>query len=44
VGARLLNWSVLAKAAGLMILVKAVIAMLLALVIFSRREIAKITV
>jgi hypothetical protein len=44
VGARLLDWSVLAKAAGLMIMVKAAIAMILALVIFSRREIAKITV
>jgi len=43
VGARLVSWSVVAKAAGLMILVKALLAMLLALVIFSRREIAKIT-
>ena len=44
VGARLLSWSLLGKAAGLMILIKSVIAMLAALVIFGRREIAKITV
>ena len=44
VGARLVSWSLLAKAAALMILLKAFIAMLLALVIFARREIAKITV
>jgi hypothetical protein len=44
VGARLLGWSILAKAAALMVLVKAVLLMLLAMVVFSRREIAKITV
>ncbi|HUT28754.1 MAG TPA: ABC transporter permease [Sedimentisphaerales bacterium] len=44
VGARLLGWPVLAKAAALMVLVKAVLLMLLAIIVFSRREIAKITV
>lgn len=44
VAGRLLSWSVLGKAAFLMILLKSGIAMLAALVIFSRREIAKITV
>jgi hypothetical protein len=44
VAGRLLSWSVLGKAAGFMILVKSVMAMVSALVIFSRREIAKITV
>jgi hypothetical protein len=39
-----LSWSLLAKAAGLMICIKAVLLLFLALLIFSRREIAKITV
>lgn len=43
-GGRLLSWSVVAKVAGLMIFVKSAILFLLALVIFSYREIAKITV
>ena len=42
--ARLLSWSVLAKVAGLMICIKAAILLLLALLIFSYREIARITV
>jgi len=44
VPARLLGWSLLAKAAGLMIGIKAVLLLLLALLIFSYREIARITV
>jgi hypothetical protein len=44
VAGRLLGWSVVGKAAFLMILLKSGIAMVAALVIFSRREIAKITV
>jgi len=42
--ARLLGWSLLAEAAGLMVCIKAVLLLLLALLIFSYREIAKITV
>lgn len=42
--ARLLGWSLLAEATGLMLCIKAVLLLLLALLIFSYREIAKITV
>jgi hypothetical protein len=41
---RLLSWSLLAKIAGLMLCVKAFLLFLLALLIFSYREIAKIVV
>ena len=41
---RLLSWTLLAKAAGLMVCVKAGLLLLLGLLIFSYREIAKITV
>ena len=44
VGGRLLSWTLLAKAAGIMIFIKAVSLLLLSLLIFSYREIAKITV
>ena len=44
VPARLLSWSLLARAAGLMICIKAVLLLLLALLIFSFREIAKIII
>jgi hypothetical protein len=44
VSARLLNWSLLAKAAGLMICIKGLLLLLLALLIFSYREIAKIII
>jgi len=42
--ARLLRWSLLAKAAGLMICIKALFLLLIALPIFSYREIAKVIV
>jgi len=44
VSARLLSWALLARAAGLMICIKALLLLLLALLIFSYREIAKIVV
>ncbi len=44
VPARLLSWPLLAEAAGLMICIKAVLLLLLALLIFSFREIAKIII
>ena len=44
VSARLLSWSLLAEAAGLMICIKASILLLLALLIFKFREIAKIII
>ena len=44
VQARLLRWSSLARIAAVMICIKSLLLMLLALLIFSRREIAKITV
>ncbi len=44
VSARLLTWPFLAKAAGLMVGIKASLLFGLALLIFSRKEIAKITV
>lgn len=44
VPARLLSWFVIVKVAGLMVCVKAVLSLVLSLIIFSRREIAKITV
>ena len=44
VPARLLSWSLLAKAAGLMVCIKAFLLLLLGLLIFSFREIAKITI
>ena len=44
VPARLLSWSLLAKVAGLMICIKALLLLLLALLIFSFREIAKIII
>ena len=44
ISARLLSWALLARAAGLMICIKAVLLLLLALLIFSYREIAKIVV
>ncbi|MHC4644723.1 MAG: ABC transporter permease [Planctomycetota bacterium] len=44
VSARLLSWALLARVAGIMIGIKAVLLMGLALLIFRRREIAKITV
>ncbi|MHC4624258.1 MAG: hypothetical protein ACYS4W_10190 [Planctomycetota bacterium] len=42
--ARLLSWTLLAKAAGIMICIKAVLLWLLALLFFSYREVARITV
>jgi len=42
--ARLLSWSLLAKVAGLMICIKALLLLLIALPIFSYREIAKVIV
>lgn len=44
VSARLLSWSLLAEAAGLMVCIKASILLLLALLIFKFREIAKIII
>ena len=44
VPARLLSWFLLAKVVGLMICIKAFILLLLALLIFSYREIAKIII
>ncbi len=44
VPARLLSWFLLAKVAGLMICIKALLLLLLALLIFSFREIAKIII
>lgn len=44
VPARLLSWSLLAKVAGLMICIKALLLLFLALLIFSFREIAKIII
>jgi hypothetical protein len=44
VSARLLSWSFLAKAAGIMIGVKSLLLLLLSLLIFSYREIAKIII
>jgi ABC-type transport system involved in multi-copper enzyme maturation permease subunit len=44
VSARLLSWSLLVEAAGLMICIKASILLLLALLIFKFREIAKIII
>ena len=44
VSGRLLSWSFIGKAAGLMVCVKALLLLLLGLLIFSNREIAKIIV
>jgi len=44
VSARLLGWSSLAKVAGLMVCIKAALLLLAGLLIFSRREIARITI
>jgi len=44
VPARLLSWSLLAKIAGLMVCIKAVLLLLLSLLIFSFREIAKVII
>jgi hypothetical protein len=44
VSARLLGWSLLAEAAGLMVCIKALILLILALLIFKFREIAKIII
>jgi len=44
VSARLLSWSLLAKVAGLMICIKAVLLLLLAFLIFRFREIARIII
>ena len=44
VAARLVSWSLLLEALGLMICIKAVLSLLFAFLIFSRREIARITV
>ena len=44
VPARLLSWPLLAKVAGLMICIKSLLLLLLALLIFSFREIAKIII
>ena len=44
VPARLLRWSLLAKVAGLMIGVKAFLLLILALLVFSYREIAKVII
>jgi hypothetical protein len=42
VPARLLSWSLLAKVAGLMICIKAVLLLLLAVLVFNYKEIAKV--
>lgn len=44
VPARLISWSFLAKCAALMVCIKAALALILSLIIFRYREIAKITV
>ncbi len=44
VPSRLLSWSLLAKVAGLMVCVKSVLLLLLGLLIFNYREVAKVTV
>ncbi len=44
VPARLISWTIIAKAAALMVCLKASLAMLIALLIFNYREIARITV
>lgn len=44
VPARLLSWPLLAKVAGLMVCVKAVVLLLLALFIFTYREMAKVVI
>jgi len=44
VSARLLSWGFLAKAAGVMVGIKAVLLLVAAVLIFSRREIAKVSV
>ena len=44
VPARLLSWTLLAKTAGAMVCIKAVLLLLLALLIFSYREIARIII
>ena len=44
VSAKLLSWPLLAKVAGLMICIKALLLFLIALLIFSYKEIAKVTV
>ena len=44
VPARLLSWSLLAEVVGFMVCIKALVLTLVAVFIFSRREIAKITV
>ena len=44
VPARLLSWTLLARIAGIMICIKAVLLLLLALLIFSYREIAKVII
>ncbi|MHC4657857.1 MAG: hypothetical protein ACYS83_01600 [Planctomycetota bacterium] len=44
VSARLLSWSLLGRATGFMICIKAVLLLLLALLIFSYREIARIII
>ena len=44
VPARLLSWSLLAKVAGLMVCVKAVLLLLVASLIFTYREIAKVII
>lgn len=44
VPARLLSWSLLARAVGFMVCIKAVVLLLLALLIFSFREIAKVII
>jgi hypothetical protein len=44
VPARLLSWSLLVKAAGFMVCIKALLLLLLALLIFSYKEIAKVIV
>ncbi len=44
ISARLLGWSLLAEAAGLMVCIKALILLIFALLIFKFREIAKIII
>ncbi|UCC22074.1 MAG: hypothetical protein JSW23_09755, partial [Planctomycetota bacterium] len=44
VPARLLSWPLLARVAGLMVCVKAVVLLLLALLIFTYREMAKVVI
>jgi len=44
VPARLISWSFLAKCAVLMVCIKAFLILILSLIIFSYREIARITV